>query len=191
MKTSIWLATAGAVMGVATMGACGNGGSTTGTGGTGGTGTSSHGSGGKATTATGMTASSGGTTASAGSTTSASSTTGTGGSAGCSGAQPVALTVLNFDAWCTVSVAGGTPSGAGSQTVCVADGSVALEATANTGFKLGKWFGTSGDTGTGDPGTVTGTKSDAKVTVSGTVKCVSVCCPFADGTGCPTTKQCP
>jgi len=166
------------------MGACGNSTSTTGTGGT----SSTSGTGGAAssTTASSATTGTGGTTVA-----STGATTGTGGGPACSGAKPVALTVLNVDAWCTVTVAGGTASAADSQTVCVADGPVTLDATANTGFELGKWFGTTGDTGTGDTGTVTSGKSEATVTASGTAKCVSVCCPFVGGTGCPTTNSCP
>ena len=46
----------------------------------------------------------------------------------CSGATPVALTVMNYLSWCSVTVGSGMPSSAASQTVCVADGSVNLEA---------------------------------------------------------------
>jgi hypothetical protein len=182
MKTSNWIVTASAVMGIAAMAACGNSTSSTGAGGT----TSGTGGAASSTTASGMTAGTGGTTVA-----STSASAGTGGGNGCGGATPVALTVLNVDSWCTVSIAGGAPSSLGSQTVCVADGSVTLDATANTGFKLGNWFGTTGDTGTGDPGSVTGTKSEATAAVTGTTACVSVCCPFTNGTGCPTTNSCP
>jgi hypothetical protein len=184
MNTSTWLVTACAVMGVASMAACGNSTSSTGKGGT------SSGTGGAAssTTASGMTAGTGGATTS----TTTTATTGTGGAPACSGATPVSLTVMNVSAWCMVSVAGGTPSGADSQTVCVAAGPVTLDATAEAGFELGKWFGTTGDTGTGDPGTVTGAKSEATVTASAPSKCVAVCCPFSPGgNGCPTTNSCP
>jgi hypothetical protein len=120
-----------------------------------------------------------------------STTSGTGGGATCSGSTPVALTVKNYLAWCSVSVDGGTASAAAEQTVCVADGSATLDATALPGFVLGDWHGTSGDTGSGDPGTVSGGQSTAMVTVSGSSACVWVCCPFTNGTGCTTTNQCP
>jgi hypothetical protein len=118
---------------------------------------------------------------------------GTGGGAPtCSGATPVALTVKNVDVWCTVAVNGGTPSAASEQTVCVADGMVSLSATANSGFVLGDWHHTAGDTGSGDPGTVAGGTSTAKVAVSGSSACVWVCCPGSSGSpACPTSDACP
>jgi hypothetical protein len=121
-----------------------------------------------------------------------------GGGGACSGATPVSLTLKNFLMWCSVSVAGGTASSAADQTMCVAAGTVALSATANTGFELGAmpWQHTSGDHGSGDPGNVTGTGQSAAsattVSVSGSSACVSVCCPGVNGTAaCPTTNQCP
>jgi hypothetical protein len=75
---------------------------------------------------------------------------------------------------------------------------VAVTATANAGFILGTapWHGTDGDTGNGEQGTLTGSgqsqQSAAVVTVSGTgTDCAWVCCPFPNGTGCPTSNQCP
>lgn len=105
----------------------------------------------------------------------------------CSGATPVALTVKNFDSWCDLSVAGHAATSAASQTVCVAAGAVALVATAMPGFILGPtpWHDTDGDHGSGDPAATT-TK-----TVSGAGACAWACCPFPDGTGCPTSNQCP
>jgi len=109
----------------------------------------------------------------------------------------VALTVLNYLDWCSVSVNGGSGSTAASQTVCVADGTVDLTAKpASAAFQIpSDWYGTSGDTGSGDPGTDTGGAegtSAATVTATGTKMCVSVCCPFVGGTGCPATgNQCP
>jgi hypothetical protein len=118
---------------------------------------------------------------------------------GCGGATPVSLTVLNFEAWCSVAVAGGSASLAAEQTVCVAAGTVDLSASAaSSAFELGAapWRGTSGDNGSGDPGTVTGTGTSAEnsttvVVTTGSV-CVAVCCPFSSpaGTGCPTTNPC-
>lgn len=117
---------------------------------------------------------------------------------GCSGATPVSLTVKNFLMWCSVSVAGGAASSAPVQTMCVAAGTVNLSASANASFELGAapWHGTSGDHGSGDPGTVTGSGQSAQsattVSVSGTSACVAVCCPGVNGTAaCPTANQCP
>jgi hypothetical protein len=102
------------------------------------------------------------------------------------------LTVKNVDVWCTVTVAGGTPSAAAEQTVCVAPGTVNLAATANTGFVLGDWHHTTGDTGSGDPGTVTNGVSAATVRVGSSNACVWICCPGVGGVpACPTTDACP
>jgi hypothetical protein len=108
----------------------------------------------------------------------------------------VTLTVKNVDVWCTVSVAGGMPSGAAEQTVCVAAGATKVDATANAGFMLGTapWHDVDGDMGTGVQGTITGTgqtaKSEAMVTATSGSKCVWVCCPSTT-LQCPTTNQCP
>ncbi len=115
----------------------------------------------------------------------------------CSGSTPTALTVKNYLAKCSVSVAGHAASSLTSQTFCVAAGAAPLSATALAGFQLGPtpWHGTDGDHGSGDPGTVSGSgqsaTSDTTITVSGARGCAWVCCPFPDGTGCPTTDQCP
>jgi hypothetical protein len=118
-----------------------------------------------------------------------------GGGNGCGSATPVALTVKNYLSWCAVTVGTGAPVQTDSQTVCVADGTVALSATPLPGFQLGviPWHDTAGDTGSGDPGTVSGGASTTTVVVSGAgTKCAWVCCDFADGTiGCPTADQCP
>ncbi len=109
----------------------------------------------------------------------------------------MALTVLNFEGWCSITINGGAASTTASTTTCVADGSVTLTAKPNptSVFQLGDWFGTTGDSGSGDPGTVSGGvegTSTASATISGsTTQCVSVCCPFIGGTGCPTTDTCP
>jgi hypothetical protein len=107
----------------------------------------------------------------------------------------VTLTVKNFKNWCSVSVAGGSFSASATQTVCVAPGTVNLVAApASNAFILGLWHHTSGDTGSGDPGVVTGeggaALSTTTASVSGGSKCVWVCCPFPDGSGCPTADQC-
>jgi hypothetical protein len=84
------------------------------------------------------------------------------------------------------------------QTVDItAAGTIDLDAVALQGFILGEdmWHHTDGDTGAGEPGTVTGTgqtaSSAATVTVGDADACVWVCCPFPDGSGCPATDQCP
>ncbi|MEZ4234256.1 MAG: hypothetical protein R3B89_34090 [Polyangiaceae bacterium] len=126
--------------------------------------------------------------------------TGTGGTGGsstaCSGSTPVALTVKNYLKWCSVSVAGESASTDAEQTVCVPEGAVNLSATALSGFILGSapWHNTDGDSGSGEQGTLSGSganqSSAAVVTVSGSSDCVWICCPFANGSGCPTTDQC-
>jgi hypothetical protein len=122
-----------------------------------------------------------------------------GSDSGCTGATPVSLTVINAPEatpWCSISIAGATASSNGRQTMCVAAGPVTLVASpVNATFILGLWHGTVGDTGAGNAGTVTGTGTTAKSTTSVDVTsgsaCVWVCCPFANGTGCPTTLACP
>jgi hypothetical protein len=103
--------------------------------------------------------------------------------------------VKNYEAWCTIAVNGETASTAAVQTVCVAaNGTVPVTAApANASFELGPkpWHDTTGDTGTGDPGTVSGGVSSTTATVTTGTKCVWACCPFTNGTGCPTTDQCP
>jgi hypothetical protein len=66
-------------------------------------------------------------------------------------------------------------------------------------LRAGPWHDTSGDTGSGDPGTVVGSGmaafDSAKVVVGSSGKCVWICCPPAPEGGtpddCPTTDQCP
>ncbi|MGB8222800.1 MAG: hypothetical protein WCF10_09435 [Polyangiales bacterium] len=121
-------------------------------------------------------------------------TAGTGGSGG---AGTVALTVKNYLAWCSVTVGSNPASAAAEQTVEVAPGTVTLSAVALSGFQLGStpWHDTAGDSGSGDPGTVTGTGQSASsattVVVGSSAKCVWVCCEFTGGGGCPTADQCP
>ncbi len=106
------------------------------------------------------------------------------------------LTLKNYLSWCSVSVDGGAASTTGVQTVPVTVGNtVALVAEpASTSFTLGAntWHHTDGDTGGGEPGTVIESplSSTAHLTITGS-QCVAVCCPFTNGTGCPTTDQCP
>jgi hypothetical protein len=112
----------------------------------------------------------------------------------CDGSE---LTVRNFDGWCSVSIAGEKPLTSATQVACVPVGTVTLAATPTTGFEIdgNLWHGTAGDKGMGDPGTDTGAgageTSSATVVVTGSTACVSVCCPFTDGSGCPGTNACP
>jgi len=108
------------------------------------------------------------------------------------------LTVKNYLSWCSIAVNGGTASTGATQTINVMPGSITLVAKeASATFEIGPttWHGTAGDTGAGDPGTLAGTGADetssTTVTVGATAKCVWACCPFANGTGCPTADQCP
>ena len=97
------------------------------------------------------------------------------------------LTVKNYLAWCSVSINGGSASIAAQQQVFVLPGAIPLEATARAGFKLDAhmWHDTDGDAGSGEAGSANGSASDATATVSSTTaKCVWVCCPFTNGTGC-------
>ncbi len=103
----------------------------------------------------------------------------------CSGTE---LTVLNFENWCKVSVSGGKASASASRKVCVTPGTVDLDAKpASKEFELGPdpWLSPVGTV------TVKGDSSKTSITVGKTATCVSVCCPFTDGSGCPTTNQCP
>jgi len=114
--------------------------------------------------------------------------------AGGGGAACVNLTVKNYVSWCNVRVGAGAASTASTQTVCVTPGAVTVAAAPLTGFILGNapWHDTDGDTGgTGEAGTRTGNEAIATVTVGSTAKCAWVCCPFTNGTGCPTADQCP
>jgi hypothetical protein len=115
----------------------------------------------------------------------------------CSGATPVSLTVKNYLSWCDVSVNGAAASAAPSQTTCVAAGSVPVTAQALPGFELGSrpWHHTTGDGGSGEQGTVTGSGQTATsattVTVSGASACAWVCCETAGASDCPSMDQCP
>jgi hypothetical protein len=121
---------------------------------------------------------------------------GSGGTAGGGGASCTMLTVKNYVSWCSVSVDGDAASMAGQQTKCVAPGVIDLTAVAVQGFILGPdmWHHTDGDVGNGEPGMVTGMGQSAESAATATVgidpKCVWVCCPFPNGSGCPPTDQC-
>ncbi len=108
------------------------------------------------------------------------------------------LTLLNHDSGCAVSIAGQAASTSSSQITCVLPGTVTLTATAEPGFEVkGKvWHGTAGDTaGAGETGSVAGSGSGATTTATVTLtagtKCVAICCPFADGSGCSAASACP
>lgn len=115
------------------------------------------------------------------------------------GATP--LKVKNYLAWCSVSVNGAAASTASVQNVNVAPGEITLIATGIGDPPMfivagNMWHHTDGDTGSGEPGTIQGTmdpskSSTAKVTVGAAAKCVWVCCPFPNGTGCNVADQCP
>jgi hypothetical protein len=115
----------------------------------------------------------------------------TGSDGGCDG---VLLTMHNVLSWCSVSVNGGAASTGATQTVCVpADTDINLVATAaSAAFELGDWHNTDGDTGSGEPGTVSGAMSTATfMTGASGTACVWVCCPFnPSGTGCDVTDPC-
>lgn len=103
------------------------------------------------------------------------------------------LTVKNYLSWCSVAVNGGSASASAQQQVFVLPGQIPLAATALTGFKLDAhmWHHTDGDTGSGEAGSANGSASDATATVTGaSAKCVWVCCPFTNGTGCNVADQC-
>ena len=87
-------------------------------------------------------------------------------------------------------------STAATQTVGIegAPRTVTLVATAaSASFKLGTdmWHHTDGDTGAGEAGSVAGPMSTATIMVGTSAKCVWVCCPFTNGTGCNVADQCP
>lgn len=112
-------------------------------------------------------------------------------------AGPV-LKLKNYLAWCTVAIDGHATSAASEQDVPVTAGTITMVASpASAAFELGTapWHHTSGDTGNGEAGSVVGSgvtaKSTATVVVGASGKCVWICCPFTDGSGCPAVDQCP
>ena len=73
--------------------------------------------------------------------------------------QGLSLTVKNFDAWCAITVEGGSATTLATETVTVTTGTVTVTAKpASSEFELGPapWHDTTGDSGSGDPGTLTG-----------------------------------
>jgi hypothetical protein len=119
-----------------------------------------------------------------------------GGSDAPSGASLTVKNAPTATPWCSITIGSGTAFTTASMSVPItATGPITLKASPQPGFKLdtGMWHHTTGDTGTGDSGTVAGTTSTTTVMVTmGTAKCVWVCCPGSTGTPvCPTTDQCP
>src|SRR5205823_12571229 len=95
------------------------------------------------------------------------------------------LDVFNFAGWCSISVDGGAFVAGGDVTgIPVNPGdTISLGARPNPAsiFKLGLWHHTAGDTGSGDPGSVSGGTSTTSRTVGPGYNCVWVCCPFTNG----------
>ena len=106
------------------------------------------------------------------------------------------LIVRNYLSWCSVTANGGSPSTAEMQIVFVQPGTYTLTATkASSTFTIGPkmWHHTDGDTqNMGEDGVQVAGTSTAMATVGNAIKCVWVCCPFANGTGCSAVpEQCP
>ena len=97
---------------------------------------------------------------------------------------------------CEVTVGGSAPFTT-AKTLCVAPGAVELSASpSSAAYELGAapWHGTTGDKGSGDPGSLDGGAAfTTVVAVAGpSDTCVWACCPLAPGgNGCPTSDQCP
>jgi hypothetical protein len=98
------------------------------------------------------------------------------------------LIVKNYLNWCSVTANGGTATTADQQIVFVTPGTYTLTATkASAAFTIGPkmWHHTDGDTANmGEDGVQANGTSTAMVTVGTAIKCVWVCCPFSNGTGC-------
>ena len=111
--------------------------------------------------------------------------------------------VKNVLAWCNVTVNGGAPSSAGVITTHVTPGDIPISAVAVAGFKItpNMWHHTKNDVGGGETGTITQAGGSPDPTVDrssveavvavGASKCVWICCPFPDGSGCNVGEQCP
>jgi len=112
----------------------------------------------------------------------------------------VTLTVLNYLAWCSVTINGGTASTLASIPASVAPGStVTIVATPkSSSFIIGTdpWFGVTQNDGGAAAGTDNGSGSTETSTATVVVTanhCVSVCCGDAppSAPNCPTTNPCP
>jgi hypothetical protein len=120
--------------------------------------------------------------------------------AGHADAGSITLRILNFAAWCSVTVNGDTASTAFTITKSVPAGSTAtiVAKPASTAFEIGPdpWFGVDQNDGGAAPGTDVGTGVNETSTVTvtaGANHCVSVCCqePGNSPLPCPTTNPCP
>ena len=117
--------------------------------------------------------------------------------AGETGGNTVTLTVKNVLNWCSITINGGAASTDAVITAQVPRGTTTLVATpASSAFEIGPapWFGIDENDGGLAAGVDNGSgateTSTATVTITGD-HCVSVCCPFTNGSGCPTTTTCP
>ncbi len=90
------------------------------------------------------------------------------------------LTVTDYLNWCKVSVNGAQPTAFPGTYPFTPGTVVSLSADPLTGFIWGYWTGTDGV----DPVTHADTSQSTTVTMW-VDRSVFVCCPFADGTGCP------
>jgi hypothetical protein len=105
------------------------------------------------------------------------------------------LAVKNVGAHCSVTISDLEPFTDMEETVAdfVPGTTVPLTASALTGFSLGLWHHTTHDTGSGDPGTLTGSGQDetssASVMLSDVPGCVWICCGSGAG-DCPVADQC-
>lgn len=147
-----------------------------------------------ATGATGATGPSGATGVDAGSgDVDAGTSDGGAGDAGTSSSGCVSLTIKNSANWCSVQIGSNAPFTDAQQTVCVTPGSVTLSASPLGGFQLGTtpWHDTAGDTGSGDPGTRSGTTATTSITAGSSPACAWGCCEFSGGGGCGVPDQCP
>ena len=123
------------------------------------------------------------------------------GSSGGGTADRSNLAIKNFESQCAIAINSGPAElGANLALILNAAGPNTITLTASpagNAFALGPapWHRTDGDTGSGEAGTIAGTgtteTSSTTITIANNSSaCVWVCCPLADGTGCPATDQC-
>jgi hypothetical protein len=105
------------------------------------------------------------------------------------------LTVENVGGHCNVTIGDLAPFTAAEETVGdFAPGqTIPLAASAMTGFTLGRWHHTTHDTGSGDPGTLTGSGAGAMtaaaVMLGDEPGCVWICCGSGSA-DCAVTDPC-
>ena len=105
------------------------------------------------------------------------------------------LTVENVGGHCSVTIEELEPVTAAEDTVAdfTPGQTIALAASAMPGFTLGLWHHTTHDTGSGDPGTVTGSGPDATssaaVMLGQDPGCVWICCGSGSG-DCAVADPC-